>query len=95
MVGWWVGLGGLVYNLMVRYNDDCVFMNELEYVLVLVFEDNYIWFVLDGCDVIVVDLGEVVFVCWVFVEWGWWLIVILFMYYYVDYVGGVDVLLYS
>lgn len=70
-------------------------MNELEYVLVLVFEDNYIWFVLDGCDVIVVDLGEVVFVCWVFVEWGWWLIVILFMYYYVDYVGGVDVLLYS
>lgn len=33
-------------------------MNELEYVPVPAFEDNYIWLVSDGSDEIAVDPGE-------------------------------------
>lgn len=42
----------------------------------------------DGC-VLIIDFGQVVFVLVVVVQQNWCLEVILFIYYYDDYIGGV------
>ncbi|AQQ42150.1 MULTISPECIES: hydroxyacylglutathione hydrolase [Burkholderia] len=70
-------------------------MNELEYVPVPAFEDNYIWLVSDGRDAIAVDPGEAAPVRRVLAERGWRLTAILLTHHHADHVGGVDALLHS
>ncbi|MEF9444331.1 hydroxyacylglutathione hydrolase [Burkholderia sp. MS389] len=67
-------------------------MNELEYVPVPAFEDNYIWLVSDGRDAIAVDPGEAAPVRRVLAERGWRLTAILLTHHHADHVGGVDAL---
>ncbi|WP_175674616.1 hydroxyacylglutathione hydrolase [Burkholderia ambifaria] len=67
-------------------------MNELEYVPVPAFEDNYIWLVSDGRDAIAVDPGEAAPVRRVLVERGWRLTAILLTHHHADHVGGVAAL---
>ncbi|MCO8322707.1 hydroxyacylglutathione hydrolase [Burkholderia cenocepacia] len=70
-------------------------MNELEYVPVPAFEDNYIWLVSDGRDAIAVDPGEAAPVRRVLAERGWRLTAILLTHHHADHVDGVDALLHS
>ncbi|WP_175871183.1 hydroxyacylglutathione hydrolase [Burkholderia sp. BCC0397] len=67
-------------------------MNELEYVPVPAFEDNYIWLVSDGRDAIAVDPGEAAPVRRVLAERGWRLTAILLTHHHADHVGGVEAL---
>ncbi|KWF29840.1 hydroxyacylglutathione hydrolase [Burkholderia pseudomultivorans] len=67
-------------------------MNELEYVPVPAFEDNYIWLVSDGRDAIAVDPGEAAPVRRVLAERGWRLTAILLTHHHADHVGGVAAL---
>ncbi|PRG37768.1 hydroxyacylglutathione hydrolase, partial [Burkholderia multivorans] len=67
-------------------------MNELEYVPVPAFEDNYIWLVSDGRDAIAVDPGEAEPVRRVLAERGWRLTAILLTHHHADHVGGVAAL---
>ncbi|RQU84874.1 hydroxyacylglutathione hydrolase [Burkholderia cenocepacia] len=70
-------------------------MNELEYVPVPAFEDNYIWLVSDGRDAIAVDPGEAAPVRRVLAERGWRLTAILLTHHHADHVGGVEALQHS
>lgn len=67
-------------------------MNELEYVPVPAFDDNYIWLVSDGRDAIAVDPGEAAPVRRVLAERGWRLTAILLTHHHADHVGGVAAL---
>lgn len=70
-------------------------MNELEYVPVPAFEDNYIWLVSDGSDAIAVDPGEAAPVRRALSERGWRLTAILLTHHHADHVGGVAALIDS
>jgi len=70
-------------------------MNELEYVPVPAFEDNYIWLVSDGSDAIAVDPGEAAPVRRYLDERGWRLTAILLTHHHADHVGGVAALIDS
>jgi hydroxyacylglutathione hydrolase len=70
-------------------------MNELEYVPVPAFEDNYIWLVSDGRDAVAVDPGEAGPVRRYLGERGWRLTAILLTHHHADHVGGVADLLAS
>jgi hydroxyacylglutathione hydrolase len=64
-------------------------MNELKYVPVPAFEDNYIWLVSDGSDAIAVDPGEAAPVRRALSERSWRLTAILLTHHHADHVGGV------
>ncbi|AYZ67887.1 hydroxyacylglutathione hydrolase [Burkholderia multivorans] len=64
-------------------------MNELEYMPVPAFEDNYIWLVSDGSEAIAVDPGEAAPVRRALSERGWRLTAILLTHHHADHVGGV------
>lgn len=68
-------------------------MNELEYVPVPAFKDNYIWLVSDSNDAIVVDPGEAAPVNRYLDERGRRLTAILLTHHHGDHVGGVAELL--
>ncbi|WP_179403223.1 hydroxyacylglutathione hydrolase [Burkholderia guangdongensis] len=68
-------------------------MNELEYMPVPAFEDNYIWLVSDGSDAIAVDPGEAAPVRRALAERGWRLTAILLTHHHADHVGGVAALI--
>lgn len=70
-------------------------MNELEYVPVPAFEDNYIWLVSDGRYAVAVDPGEADPVRRYLGERGWRLTAILLTHHHADHVGGVADLLAS
>ncbi|RQS67273.1 hydroxyacylglutathione hydrolase [Burkholderia sp. Bp8963] len=70
-------------------------MNELEYVPVPAFEDNYIWLVSDGSEAIAVDPGEAAPVRRFLSERGWRLTAILLTHHHADHVGGVAALIDS
>ncbi|SMF99528.1 hydroxyacylglutathione hydrolase [Burkholderia singularis] len=64
-------------------------MNELEYVPVPAFDDNYVWVVSDGRDALVVDPGEAEPVRRYLDARGWRLSAILLTHHHGDHVGGV------
>ncbi|GAB7535050.1 hydroxyacylglutathione hydrolase [Burkholderia sp. 3C] len=68
-------------------------MNELEYVPVPAFDDNYIWLVSDGSDAIAVDPGDAAPVRRYLDARGWRLAAILLTHHHADHVGGVAALL--
>ncbi|AOJ02288.1 MULTISPECIES: hydroxyacylglutathione hydrolase [Burkholderia] len=68
-------------------------MNELEYVPVPAFDDNYIWLVSDGSDAVAVDPGEAAPVRRYLDARGWRLTAILLTHHHGDHVGGVAELL--
>ncbi|WP_323120791.1 hydroxyacylglutathione hydrolase [Burkholderia alba] len=68
-------------------------MNELEYVPVPAFEDNYIWLVSDGIHAVAVDPGEAAPVRRYLDRRGWRLTAILLTHHHADHVGGVADLL--
>ncbi|MHA7235527.1 MBL fold metallo-hydrolase, partial [Burkholderia pseudomallei] len=68
-------------------------MNELEYVPVPAFDDNYIWLVSDGRQAVAVDPGEAAPVRRHLDARGWRLTAILLTHHHRDHVGGVAELL--
>ncbi len=64
-------------------------MNELEYVPVPAFDDNYIWLVSDGSDAVAVDPGDAAPVRRYLEARGWRLAAILLTHHHADHVGGV------
>jgi hydroxyacylglutathione hydrolase len=64
-------------------------MNELQYVPVPAFDDNYIWLVSDGSCALAVDPGDAAPVRRFLDARGWRLTAILLTHHHADHVGGV------
>jgi hydroxyacylglutathione hydrolase len=75
--------------------DESLARNALQYVPVPAFEDNYIWLVTDGRDVVVIDPGDAAPVEAHLAEHGLRLTAILLTHHHNDHVGGVKALLDS